>query len=289
MFWTERSEIPIVVAFVEDLLMATRIEGAVSNLGGRLFIVDDQDFFESPRAGSYQRQAAEPVFGPEARLMEWITSHQPNLIVFDISVNHIPWQTWISILKSSPSTRGIPIICFGPHIAVEMMSRAQSVGADGVFPRSRFVSKMVDLLSDYVRKWDYPAIDKACLRPISELAYEGLIAFNEGDYYLAHELLEDAWNEDASKARDLYKGILQVGIAYFQIERGNFKGAVKMFLRARQWLNPLPDICRGINIRQLRIDAANAHEALLSIGSDHIAQFNRQLFTQIQFEYPLDD
>ena len=265
-------------------MMATRIQGAVTHLGGQSFIVDDEKFFEPPRAGSYQNLAAEPVFGTEARLMEWITSHQPNLLVFDIAMNHIPWQTWIAVLKSSPSTRRIPIVCFGPHIALETMSKAESVGADGVFPRSRFVSKMVDLLSNYVREWDYPAIDKACEQNISEFAREGLIAFNDGDYFLAHELLEDAWNEDGSDARDLYKGILQVGVAYLQIERGNFRGAVKMFLRARQWLSPLPDICRGINIRQLRNDAAIAHEALLAIGPEHIAQFNRQLFKQIEFE-----
>ena len=54
-------------------------------------------------------------------------------------------------------------------------------------------------------------------------------------------ILKEAWRQDTGAARDFYRGILQVGIAYYQIERGNYRGAVKMLLRVRQWLDPLPD------------------------------------------------
>jgi hypothetical protein len=47
---------------------------------------------------------------------------------------------------------------------------------------------------------------------------------------------------------EVYRAVLQVAVAYFQIERGNYNGAAKMFLRLRQWIDPLPDYCRGIDI-----------------------------------------
>jgi len=48
--------------------------------------------------------------------------------------------------------------------------------------------------------------------------------------------------------RELYRAILQVGIAYYQIERGNHRGALKMLLRSVQWLAMLPDRCQGIDV-----------------------------------------
>ena len=68
----------------------------------------------------------------------------------------------------------------------------------------------------------------------------------------AHDLFERAWMEDESPGRELYRAILQVAVAYYQISRGNYNGAAKMFLRMRQWIDPLPDFCRGFNVAQLQ-------------------------------------
>jgi hypothetical protein len=57
-----------------------------------------------------------------------------------------------------------------------------------------------------------------------------------------------------------------------------------MFLRVRQWLFPLPDHCRGIDIAQLRQDVFVAHEALIGLGPDRIGEFDRSLFKPILFE-----
>jgi len=103
------------------------------------------------------------------------------------------------------------------------------------------------------------------------LALHGLEEFNRGEYFDAHETLETAWNIDAGSGRDLYRAILQVAVAYLQIERGNYAGAMKIFLRLRQWIDPLPETCRGVNVAQLRLDARQAREALKSLGPDRIA------------------
>ena len=70
--------------------------------------------------------------------------------------------------------------------------------------------------------------------------------------------------------RQLYQGVLQVGIAYYQITRGNGRGALKMLLRSIQWLAPLPDVCQGINVAQLRADAAAVRAELERVGEDGI-------------------
>jgi predicted metal-dependent hydrolase len=116
------------------------------------------------------------------------------------------------------------------------------------------------------------------------LARSGIEKFNHGEYYACHDDLEEAWRQDDSAARDLYRGILQIGIAYYQIQKGNYRGAVKMLLRVRQWLDPLHDTCRSVDVVQLRDDASAVHEALLSLGPDHIGDFDRNIFKPILFK-----
>ena len=138
------------------------------------------------------------------------------------------------------------------------------------------------MIDKHAKKIDYAAILSACEHPLSEKAKYGIELFNSGEYYEAHHGLEDAWRDDTGPTRELYRGILQVAVAYLQIERGNYRGAVKMFLRVRQWLDPLPDVCHGVNIAQLRTDSQAAQTHLLELGPDQITQFITSYFKPIQ-------
>jgi predicted metal-dependent hydrolase len=106
--------------------------------------------------------------------------------------------------------------------------------------------------------------------------------FNVGEYFEAHEVLEHAWNEDTSAARDLYRAIVQVAVAYLQMERGNYRGAVKMFLRMRQWFAPLPEVCRGVDVAGLREAARDVEERLLALGEEGMGGWERELFQPVQ-------
>ena len=53
----------------------------------------------------------------------------------------------------------------------------------------------------------------------------GVRQFNERHYFECHETLEDLWVEERGAIRDLYRGILQIGIGLLHWEKGNFKGA----------------------------------------------------------------
>lgn len=123
-----------------------------------------------------------------------------------------------------------------------------------------------------------------CSLPLPPAARHGLELFNRGEYFEAHETLEEAWNEDETPGRELYRAILQVAVAYLQIERGNYNGAVKMFLRMRQWFAPLPDRCRGVDIERLRSDAQRVYEALVALGRERIGEFDRSLLRPVEYE-----
>ncbi len=124
-------------------------------------------------------------------------------------------------------------------------------------------------------------VDNACDEPLPPLAAEAIALFNAGEFYRQHDLLEALWRAEPRAIRDLYQGILQVGVAYYQVTRGNPLGAAKLLLRAARWLDPLPDSCQGVNVAQLRADAAAVLAALRTLGVEGIASFDRALLKPV--------
>lgn len=275
---------PLIIAFVADLMMATQIENVIHYLGFAAMLIGDDRTIGGGVSTAKIESPGEPLSGPEASLMQRLTEWQPALLIFDLGNDAIPWQRWIAILKSSPATRRIPILAFGPHVNVSAMTLARELGAQSVVARSRFTSALPELIEKNILIPDYAAVKDACQEPLSALARQGLHEFNRGDYFEAHEYLEDAWNEDSSPARELYRAVLQVAVAYLQIERGNYNGAVKMFLRARQWLEPLPDLCRGIDIGQLKEDAEMVHQMVLQLGPERLSAFDQSLLRPVRYQ-----
>lgn len=275
---------PLIVAFVADLMFTTRIAKVAEHIGYQVKWIETADQIGDPDLETKPEVPGEFIHGREGRLFDRMTSWQPALLLFDLNNAGVPWREWIAALKSAAATRRIPVMCFGSHMDVTTMKTARSMGADVVLARSRFTADMPALFQRYARIPDRAATSVACSEPLSDLARRGIERFNEGDYYAAHDALEEAWMMDEGPGRDLYRGMLQVGIAYYQIEKNNYRGAVKMLLRVRQWLDPLPDTCRGVDVARLRADADRVYAALLALGEGQIGLFDRQLFGAIQVD-----
>ena len=126
-------------------------------------------------------------------------------------------------------------------------------------------------------------LQKACLGSLPEEVIEGLRLFNAGKYFEAHEHLETAWRNEPGLIRELYRGILQAGIAYYHIERGNFDGATKLFASCLNWLNPYPDQCRGIQVGKLKQDVRIVQLSLQRLGREHISGFDARMFKPVNF------
>jgi uncharacterized protein len=123
----------------------------------------------------------------------------------------------------------------------------------------------------------------ACDGPLHPEALHGLRLFNAGEYFEAHEALENAWREERGPIRNVYRGILQIGVGYYHILRGNYTGARKMFQRCRQWLDPFPSDCRGINIDGLRRDFMAVEQLVIRVGPQGLAQIDRSHFKPISY------
>ncbi|MEI7467606.1 MAG: DUF309 domain-containing protein, partial [Chloroflexota bacterium] len=93
-----------------------------------------------------------------------------------------------------------------------------------------------------------------------------------------------AWRAEPGPVRQLYQGILQIGVAYYQIQRQNYVGARKMFMRAWQYLNVLPAVCQGVDVAQLRRDAQTAQAMLENLGPERIGEFDTHLLQPLSYE-----
>jgi predicted metal-dependent hydrolase len=125
-----------------------------------------------------------------------------------------------------------------------------------------------------------PDFCEGALHPQAVLGFE---LFNHGRFFESHEALETAWREEPGPVREMYRGILQVAVAYLHIERKNYIGAIKMFRRCHPWLDPLPASCRGVNLSLFKKDYKKVEEAIRRLGPHHISNFDMKMMQPIEW------
>ena len=123
--------------------------------------------------------------------------------------------------------------------------------------------------------------DHTCNAPLHPRAADGLRLFNKGEYFEAHEAFEDAWNDEQGNVRNLYRGILQIAVVYLHITRGNYDGAVKVYLRSQRWIQEWPDVCRGIQVEELRRNAEAVINEVKKLGRERIRDFDLSLLKPV--------
>lgn len=251
----------------------------------RSVVILETDLFFSIRLQDVVRaQGGTPILveTPEAFVVN-LDRYFPRLALLDLQTPG-DWATAIQRSKVRPHTRSIPIIAFGSHVEVDVLKRARQAGADHVWARSKMMSELANVVSRHL----YPpqrTLD-GCDEPPSRLAVAGFLAFNQGDYFEQHEYLELAWLAETRPIRQLYQGVLQVGVAFLQIERGNWHGALKMFRRGLPRLRGLPPVCQGVQLDRF-LSAVEAIHAEISVrGPEQLPQFDQRTFPSILFENP---
>lgn len=122
-----------------------------------------------------------------------------------------------------------------------------------------------------------------CTGSIHPAAIKGMKLFNVGEYWLAHEELEEAWKEESGAIRELYRAILQTGVVYLHVTRNNYNGAVKVYGRVQKWIQHWPEVCRGIQIGQLRRELDVVIQEVRRLGPDRLAEFDHSLLKPVRW------
>lgn len=90
----------------------------------------------------------------------------------------------------------------------------------------------------------------------------GVELFNAGDYFAAHEELEDVWREMEGEQRRHMQGLVQVAVAMHHHSTGNLAGARSVLDRASRNLAGADDELCGITLAPLRTSLRDWQEAL---------------------------
>jgi len=105
----------------------------------------------------------------------------------------------------------------------------------------------------------------------------GIQQFNRREFYECHETLEALWLAEKSEVRQLYQGVLQVGVAFHHLLRGNYVGAVRLLDRGLNRLRAFGPACRGVDVAGLMEAASRCREQLVALGPNRIGEFDRSL------------
>lgn len=115
------------------------------------------------------------------------------------------------------------------------------------------------------------------------LLLQGIAQFNRGLFYEQHDTLEELWRAETRPVRELYQGILQIGVAFYQLSRGNFKGMVVMLERGREHLAPFEPVCQSVDVEALRKDALRCLDEVKRLGPERLDEFPRALIPKVSF------
>ncbi len=205
------------------------------------------------------------------------------MIVIDGQHRH--WRDFVTASNSSAATRRIPIILVSD--SEKTRAEATRAGADITLSFNEFERNCSRLVTDFARIPEAKMLhqlDCECQENLPPLAVKGLQEFNRGNYYRQHDMFEEQWVNTSGPVRDLYRAVLQVGVAYYQIENGNYLGAIKMLQRSVQWLHIMPDHCQGIDVEQLRRDSYAARAELERLGPERLREFDKSLLKPVRWK-----
>jgi len=198
---------------------------------------------------------------------------------------HEHWRQALLMIKNKAATRRVPV-CFASDDGA-MRAEAVICGADLALSWRELRWRFKGIISEIARIPDPDTLEQLaceCRQPLPDLAIQGLRAFNRGEFYRQHDLFEEQWVNTAGPVRDLYRGILQVGVAYYQIEGGNYRGALKMLQRSVQWLRLLPDRCKGLDVDALRRDSTAVRAELQRLGPARLDELDRRLLKTLKWK-----
>src|SRR5438067_10020806 len=76
----------------------------------------------------------------------------------------------------------------------------------------------------------------------------GIVLFNRGDFFEAHEVWEDLWTAAPAPERTFYQGLIQAAVGLCHFCNGNLRGAVKLYRSSRDYLSRVGPVHLGLDL-----------------------------------------
>lgn len=106
--------------------------------------------------------------------------------------------------------------------------------------------------------------------------------FNRHDWLESHETVEDLWIGSEGEMRNFYQGIIQLAVALYHWQNGNFGGAVSLLRGGSQYLRHVSDRCQWVDVAGLIDDADRMRTALEGLGKERMDSLKPELIPRIK-------
>lgn len=121
----------------------------------------------------------------------------------------------------------------------------------------------------------------ACDQPAPQQLLKGVRLFNSGEYFECHEELEELWLEERGAVRELYQGVLQIGVALLHRQRGNYKGAMSLLQSGLRHIALFGPSCQQLDLARLVRETEFLLQHLQQLGADGMAQMDETLVPKV--------
>jgi hypothetical protein len=75
----------------------------------------------------------------------------------------------------------------------------------------------------------------------------GIVLFNPRDFFRAHEVWEDWWNDCGDGDRRFYQALIQAAVALHHFGNGNLRGALKLYGTSKAYMDRYPSPHLGLD------------------------------------------
>ncbi len=123
----------------------------------------------------------------------------------------------------------------------------------------------------------------SCDETPPDLFYVGLEQFNAGLYFEQHESLEEIWAAEPRLIRRLYQGILKIGVGFYKLRLGNYRGTVNHISGGIAYLRLFPDNCLGVDIARLIREAQAVLDKVIELGPDRLHEFDLSTLPEVHY------
>ena len=118
---------------------------------------------------------------------------------------------------------------------------------------------------------------------LPDLVLKGIEEFNKGEFYECHEYLEEAWMLEPKRVRFLYQGILQVGVGFYHLKNGNWRGATGLLRNGTVRLKEFEPATLGLDVSRLVSECERCLRVLEDLGRENVREFDQSLIPKIEF------
>jgi len=117
---------------------------------------------------------------------------------------------------------------------------------------------------------------------LPDLVLQGIEEFNRGEFFECHEYLEEAWMQESGRIRYLYQGILQVGVGFYHLQNGNWRGATGLLRNGTTRLKEFEPATLGVDVAKLVSQSEHCLRQLEDLGRERIGEFDKSKIPKVE-------